>query len=64
LQEPLAAGVLIVNLRAEADPDELRALATESLAEAALAIGIQARIEHLEAFRPGRPVPTHRLTQG
>ena len=41
---------------------ETRALV--AVKETALAGGIQTRIEHVEAFRPGRPVPTHRLTQG
>jgi Ni2+-binding GTPase involved in maturation of urease and hydrogenase len=64
LQEPLESGELIVNLRAEADPDALRAVAGESLKETASAAGITAGVAHLEAFRPGRPVPTHRLTRG
>ncbi len=64
LQEPLEAGELILNLRAEADPEALRAAATGSLKETSLAAGITVDIEHLEAFRPGRPVPTHRLTRG
>ncbi|MFO0808600.1 MAG: GTP-binding protein [Gemmataceae bacterium] len=64
LAEPLAAGELIVNLRAEADPAALRAAAEAALKETALAAGIQAHIEHAEAFRPGRPVPTHRLSEG
>jgi Ni2+-binding GTPase involved in maturation of urease and hydrogenase len=64
LQAPLEAGELILNLRAEADPEALRAAATESLKETSLAAGITVGIEHLEAFRPGRPVPTHRLTRG
>ena len=61
LQEPLDAGELIVNLRAEADPDRLKELALESVKESAAAAGIIAEVEHAEAFRPGRPVPTHRL---
>lgn len=64
LQEPLDAGKLIVNLRAEADPAALRAAAEDSLQDSASAAGIRAKVEHAEAFRPGRPVPTHRLTQG
>jgi hypothetical protein len=60
LQEPLDAGELILNLRAEGDPEELAAVATEALKDTAAAAGIAARVEHAEAFRPGRPVPTHR----
>ncbi|MGL6075683.1 MAG: GTP-binding protein [Fimbriiglobus sp.] len=60
LYESLESGELIINLRAEADPVVL-----QTAIEAAL-VGlneVQADIEHLEAFRPGRPVPTHRLTE-
>jgi Ni2+-binding GTPase involved in maturation of urease and hydrogenase len=63
LHETLDAGELIVNLRAEADPAQLRPailLALDALDKSA---GVKATVEHLEAFRPGRPVPTHRLTE-
>lgn len=63
LQEPLTVGELIVNLRAEADPERLQELALESVKETASASSIEADVVHAEAFRPGRPVPTHRLTQ-
>ncbi len=64
LQEPLEAGELIVNLRAEADPAALKAVVAESLDSVARSAGVAARVDHVEAFRPGRPVPTHRLTEG
>ena len=52
-------GRLTINLRAEADP----ALLEHLLREAVAAIGAGALdVEHVEAFRPGRPVPTHRDT--
>ena len=60
LQDQLDAGELILNLRAEADPEYLKAAAVETLTEVAAAFGIAADVEHAEAFRPGRPVPTHR----
>lgn len=63
LQEPLEVGELIVNLRAEADPQRLQELALESVKETAVAAGIDADVVHAEAFRPGRPVPTHRMAQ-
>lgn len=56
LQEPLASGELIINLRAEADPELLK----ETILAAVSDCGPQTDIGHLEAFRPGRPVPTHR----
>jgi len=59
LAEPLDVGRLLVNLRAEADPAVLeRALVG---AVAACAAGRPHETLHLEHFRPGRPVPTHRL---
>jgi G3E family GTPase len=61
LQEELASGELIVNLRAEADPDVLRQVVEQSLAHAASAARVNLNVDHLEHFRPGRPQPTHRL---
>jgi Ni2+-binding GTPase involved in maturation of urease and hydrogenase len=61
LREPLAGGTLIVNLRAEADPDELLTAGVASVAGAAEAVGAHAELEHQEHFRPARPVPTHRM---
>lgn len=63
LEGPAESGQLILNLRAEADPVHLRAAM-----EAAVAAlpgrhaGLSARLEHAEHFRPGRPTPTHRVT--
>jgi len=57
LAEPLDVGRLLVNLRAEADPALLERAVREALAASAPAC----EILHLEHFRPGRPVPTHRL---
>jgi hypothetical protein len=62
LAEPLEAGQLLLNLRAEGDPDQLRVLAETELAELAREFGLTVAVAHAEAFRPGRPVPTHRLT--
>ena len=60
LQDEIESGELILNLRAEADPDVLRAI-TERVLEATVnGMGLESDIEHAEAFRPGRPVPTHR----
>jgi G3E family GTPase len=62
LQDPLAAGQLILNLRAEADPDVLNAATTAALHAVARASAVDARVEHLEHFRPGKPQPTHRIS--
>jgi G3E family GTPase len=63
LDEPVAAGQLIINLRAEASPDVLRSAAESAVGGLAGQFpGVDARIEHLEHFRPGKPQPTHRIT--
>jgi hypothetical protein len=60
LDGPANAGQLIVNMRAEGDPEDLhRALLA---AVAAVNGGLTARLDHCERFRPGRPTPTHRVT--
>jgi G3E family GTPase len=64
LQESLDVGELIVNLRAEADPEKLESLLQGALKTVADQMGVTAEVEHVEAFRPGRPVPTHRDLQG
>jgi hypothetical protein len=61
LAEELAEGELIVNLRAEGDPEKLRATVFAGLEQAALETGVTATVEHSEHFRPGRPQPTHRM---
>jgi G3E family GTPase len=63
LEEPVTGGQLIVNLRAEAPPDELEALVRDALAVAAQKVAtLHANVDHLEQFRPGKPTPTHRIT--
>lgn len=60
LREPLESGQLIINLRAEGDPDLLRR-ETEAILRGLAGAGVTAAPEHVECFRPGRPTPTHRL---
>lgn len=59
LDEPIEAGQIILNLRAEGDPERLEAIVREAL-EAVTSDDCQLALDHLERFRPGRPVPTHR----
>lgn len=62
LEQPAGSGQVIVNLRAEADPELLAGAVRDSLPVAAAAVaGLGAELEHLEFFRPGKPVPTHRV---
>jgi Ni2+-binding GTPase involved in maturation of urease and hydrogenase len=60
LKEPLEGGALLLNLRAEADPEVLHEGALRALA--ACGSDIRALVEHSEHFRPARPVPTYRMT--
>jgi G3E family GTPase len=62
LQDALAAGQIIVNLRAEAEPSVLKVALEASLAETAAANpALRCALEHLEFFQPGKPEPTHRI---
>ena len=61
LDEELDAGSLILNLRAEGDPEVLRTIAIDALASASRAMQVTTTIEHSDSFRPGRPQPTHRM---
>jgi Ni2+-binding GTPase involved in maturation of urease and hydrogenase len=62
LVAPIDSGELIVNLRAEANPQILKEIVTASL-QSLERDGLRLRIEHLEHFRPGKPQPTHRYAQ-
>ncbi|MDB6154073.1 MAG: Cobalamin biosynthesis protein [Chthoniobacteraceae bacterium] len=61
LEEAVESAQLIVNLRAESDPGALRE-AVQAAAEALPGAmpGLSVRLDHLEHFKPGKPVPTHR----
>ena len=61
LAEEVDEGELILNLRAEGDPEQLRAVAMAGLEATAREAGVAATVEHSEHFRPGRPEPTHRM---
>jgi Ni2+-binding GTPase involved in maturation of urease and hydrogenase len=57
LKAPLMSGELLLNLRAEADPELLRASVLQAIAEC----GCEVKMKHLEHFRPGKPEPTYRM---
>jgi len=62
LQDPLQAGQLIVNVRAEIAPGILKAALEEALKSCTTVnTGVRATLEHLEFFQPGKPQPTHRI---
>jgi len=59
LLDKVEGGALIVNLRAEADPEFLNSAVEASIS--ALGGGLLAKMEHLDRFRPARPQPIHRM---
>jgi len=64
----LASGIttssadLVINARVAIDPDFLTESIQKSLHSVCEEFGIREKINTLQCFRPGRPVPTHRLT--
>ena len=61
LSAPVASAQLVVNLRAEADPQRLREELKAALADVFDMDGeVRATLDHLESFQPGQPTPTHR----
>ena len=64
LDESATSGQLILNLRAEADPDQLAKAVREGVESLTDSFGdLDASLEHLEHFKPGKPTPTHRLAE-
>jgi G3E family GTPase len=64
LPEPIESGELIINLRAETDPEFLNTAVNRAIVEAVEKTPtLFARMEHSEHFRPGKPQPTHRVDQ-
>ena len=60
LDTPIESGQLIINLRAEGDPHSLRNAVEKAVAN--VPENLIAKLDHLEHFRPGKPEPTHRIT--
>jgi G3E family GTPase len=61
LDAPLRNGELTLNLRAEGPPEALREVTERMFAIQADETTLRVQLKHLESFRPGRPIPTHRL---
>ncbi len=61
LEEPIASGQLILNLRAEADPETLRDAVRAAVRDLPATFpSLTAQLDHLEHFRPGKPEPSYR----
>ncbi len=54
---------VIVNARVACDPELLKQFVEEAIADVADAMGIKYEFRQTQSFRPGRPVPTHRMTE-
>jgi G3E family GTPase len=62
LDSPVAGGQLIINLRAEAAPNVLGTVVRDAISATEAAFpDVNATLDHLEHFRPGKPSPTHRF---
>jgi G3E family GTPase len=55
---------LVVNARVAIDPSVLEQLVRQTLEDVAARIAGQAEFATVQSFRPGRPVPVHRLNPG
>jgi G3E family GTPase len=53
---------VVVNARVATDPSELEQMVREELQNTAAEFNVRASIISLQSFRPGRPVPTHRIS--
>lgn len=53
---------LVVNARVAADPALIDRTVRDALSDACQAIGGELNVGRIQSFRPGRPVPTHRMT--
>jgi len=54
---------VIVNARVATDPTELESFVRDAIAATCSEFGATHQIATLQSFRPGRPVPTHRITE-
>ena len=53
---------VVVNARVATDPAELESIVREELDSVCSARGLRHEVVSLQSFRPGRPVPSHRIT--
>jgi G3E family GTPase len=52
---------VVINARVAMDPADLQSVVESELAAACEAVAATCRVDTLQSFRPGRPVPTHRI---
>jgi Ni2+-binding GTPase involved in maturation of urease and hydrogenase len=52
---------LVINARVAIAPEKLESIVRSALQEQSTALGAESQVLALQSFRPGRPVPTHRI---
>ncbi|MEZ6079538.1 MAG: hypothetical protein R3C56_28875 [Pirellulaceae bacterium] len=52
---------VVVNARVAIDPSRLELIVREQIGATCKQFGGSATIDTLQSFRPGRPIPTHRI---
>ena len=63
LLEPIDEGELLLNIRAECSANHLKEACELAFREIFNdKLGVKFKIQHSEAFQPGKPIPTHRVT--
>lgn len=63
IDAPVDTGELTINLRAETSPETLHTAVRQAVVELLKEFpGLKIEFAHLQYFRPGKPVPTHRIT--
>jgi G3E family GTPase len=63
-QAKATSAELTVNARVATDPESLRVMVQQQAAALAEAWGLDHELADVQSFRPGRPVPTHRIALG
>ena len=61
LMDPLASGALMINVRAETDPDILREQIPLLCQQLCDRKKMTMTLDDIECFRPAAPVPVHRM---
>lgn len=65
LLEPIEEGTLLLNIRAECAASHLQEAGEKAFAQIFNdRSGVAFELSHSEAFQPGKPEPTHRVTEG
>lgn len=53
---------MVINARVALDPDQLAEIVRQAVTDVTAAEAVEHNIAAIQFFRPGRPVPTHRIT--